>query len=134
MNKDKSILLALSCLLVSSCAQNAAWHSGQVTQQEKQTLTIGVVQKDIKKGMTGGQVAEILGSPNIVSTDENGNEVWVYDKFHTESIASGSNGITVGLSNIGAGVARRSQSTITIVIKYDEQEKVRDIAYHKSSF
>ncbi len=134
MNKDKGLLLALSCLLVSSCAQNAAWHSQQIEQQEKQNFSIGVVQKDIKKGMTGGQVAEVLGSPNIVSTDENGNEVWIYDKFHTEGVASGSNGITLGLSNIGAGAARKSQSTITIVIKYDAQSKVRDIAYHKSSF
>jgi len=134
MTKDKSMLLVLSCLLVSSCAQNATWHSEQVAQQEKQNFTIGVVQKDIKKGMTGGQVAEVLGSPNIVSTDENGNEVWVYDKFHTESVASGSNGITLGLSNIAGGAARHSQSTITIVIKYDGQNKVRDIAYHKSSF
>ncbi|MCK5385192.1 MAG: outer membrane protein assembly factor BamE, partial [Alphaproteobacteria bacterium] len=88
----------------------------------------------IKKGMTGGQVVEVLGSPNIVSTDENGNEVWVYDKFHTEGIVSGSNGITLGFSNIVAGTARQSQSTITIIIKYNGQGKVRDIAYHKSSF
>lgn len=54
MSVDKSALLFLSCLLVSSCAQNATWHSQQVAQQEKQNFTIGVVQKDIKKGMTGG--------------------------------------------------------------------------------
>lgn len=92
------------------------------------------MQRNIRKGMTGGQVAEVLGSPNIVTTDENGGEVWVYDKFYTEGVVSGSNGLTFGLSDVGAGAARTSQSTITVIIKFNKNGQVRDYAYNKSSF
>lgn len=134
MSFRRCFLFLVACMALSSCAQDASWHSQQVAQQEKQNFTIGVVQKDIKEGMTGAQVAEVLGSPNIVSTDENGNEVWIYDKFYTEGVASASNGITLGLSNIAGGAVRTSQSTITIIIKFNADNQVRNVAYHKSSF
>lgn len=127
-------LSACSFILLSGCAQKASWHANEVSRSENQSLTVGEVQRNIKKGMSGGQVAEILGSPNVVSTDENGNEVWIYDRFYTEQIASGSNGLTFSLSNVGAAAARSSQSSITVIIKYDKNNKVRDYAYHKSSF
>ncbi len=127
-------LFITSFLLLTGCAQKASWHSNEVARAENQNLTIGEVQRNIKKGMSGGEVASILGSPNIVSTDENGNEVWIYDRFHTEQIASGSNGLTFSLSNVAGGAARTSQSTITVIIKFDGKNRVRDYAYHKSSF
>lgn len=130
----KSFLLLSILFVVSGCAQKASWHANEVAKTEKSTLSIGTVQSQISKGMSGGQVAEVLGSPNIVSTDENGDEVWIYDKFYTESVASASNGTTFSLSNLGAGAARKSQSTMTVILKFDASKKVRDIAYHKSSF
>jgi len=33
-----------------------------------------------------------------------------------------------------AGGASKSQRTLTIIIKFDEDEKVRDFAYHTSRF
>jgi outer membrane protein assembly factor BamE (lipoprotein component of BamABCDE complex) len=132
--KPHLLTACASVLLLPACAQNASWHANEVASTEKQSLTVGEVQRNIKKGMSGGEVATILGSPNIVSTDENGNEVWIYDRFHTEQVASGSNGLTFNLSNIGAGAARTSQSTITVIIKYNAKNQVRDYAYHKSSF
>jgi len=35
--------------------------------------------------MSGAEVTQILGSPNIVTADENGLETWVYDKVATEA-------------------------------------------------
>jgi len=124
----------MSSLFLGGCTQKASWHANEVEQTEKQNLTVGEVQRNIKKGMSGGDVAEVLGSPNVVSTDENGNEVWIYDRFHTEQVASVSNGLTFTLSNVGGGAVRSSQSTITVIIKFDGNHKVRDFAYHKSSF
>lgn len=137
MKKQKRSLMLLSAcslILLSGCAQKASWHADEVARSEKQNLTVGEVQRSIKKGMPGGQVVGILGSPNVVSTDENGNEVWIYDRFYTEQVASGSNGLTFTLSDVGAGAVRSSQSSITVIIKYDANNKVRDFAYHKSSF
>ena len=38
--------------------------------EESNNLTVGTVQKEIKNGMSGAEVASALGSPNIVSTDD----------------------------------------------------------------
>ncbi len=80
MNATRWILLALA-LAVSACS---ASHHQQDVAGEGDGLTVGVVQKDIHKGMAGAEVAEALGSPNIVTSDENGGEVWIYDRISTE--------------------------------------------------
>tara|TARA_R110002126_G_scaffold291807_1_gene459605 strand:+ start:23761 stop:24165 length:405 start_codon:yes stop_codon:yes gene_type:complete len=134
MNFNKLLLVLLASSTLTACSQKASWHADEVARSEKQTLTVGEVQRNIQKGMSGGEVATILGSPNVVSTDENGLEVWIYDRFYTESVASGSNGLTLTLSNVAGVAARTSQSSITVIIKFNADKKVRDFAYHKSSF
>ena len=100
-------------------------------------LTVGTVQREIKKGMSGAEVLEALGSPNIISTDEQGREVWVYDKIATDRVYSKSSG---GGSLIllwykgGAGSSSTSQRTLTVIIKFDDQKKVREFAYHTARF
>lgn len=128
----------------------AGFHARQV--QDAPTgdrLTLGTVQREIHKGMSGAEVLQTLGSPNVVSTDESRNEVWVYDKFATDVVASQSGwsifGGVVGAGNsaaggIGAGgggssgAASTSQRTLTIIIKFDGEKRVRDFAYHSSRF
>lgn len=48
------------------------------------SLTVGVVQKEIRIGMSGAEVAEALGAPNIVTTDEERREVWIYERYARE--------------------------------------------------
>jgi outer membrane protein assembly factor BamE (lipoprotein component of BamABCDE complex) len=144
MNKLKVLLLLLiSVGVTSGCA---SWHASEVQKgAEAQTLTVGTVQREIRVGMSSAQVAEALGSPNVVTTDEKGREVWVYDKIATENVYSSSTalilGILVGGSGGGggfmgqsAGASSTSQRTLTVIIKYDEQKKVRDFAYHSTRF
>lgn len=127
-------LTIFSTFLIAGCAQKASWHANEVAQAENQTFTVGEVQRNVRKGMSSAEVVEVLGSPNIVSTDEQGREVWVYDRFSTEQVASASNGLTFTLSDVASGARRTSQSTITVIIKYDNANTVRDIAYHTSRF
>jgi len=141
------ISLALVVLLTGCSAR----HHAQDVQSglEGDRLTVGNVQREIHKGMSGSEVLETLGSPNVVSTDEAGREVWVYDKFATDVVASGSSwsifGLGGGFGNSGAGgggigaggsagAASTSQRTLTIIIKFDQEKKVRDFAYHASRF
>ena len=49
-------------------------------------LTVGTVQGSIKIGMPASDVAALLGSPNIVTTDENRREVWIYDKISSNRV------------------------------------------------
>lgn len=129
--------MPLVAVAISGC-QPASWHLEDVRSPDSEkTLSVGKVQREIKVGMTGGQVAEILGSPNIVSTDENRQEVWIYDKISTEQAYSQSEGgatlILIGGAN-RTGARSTNQRTLTIIIKFDKTGKVRDFAYHRSSF
>jgi len=103
----------------------------------KSTLTAGVVQREIRTGMTGGEVASALGSPNIVTSGPNNSEVWVYDRTFSQVESSNANtGVwfILGVTGQSAQVARSSQSTLTVVIKFDAERRVSDVAYHQSKF
>lgn len=102
----------------------------------EEKLTVGKVQKEIRVGMSGAEVVQALGSPNLVSTDEARREVWVYDKIATERVTSDSAARVWFLWPLGYGASSTSttQRTLTIIIKFDEQGKVRDLAYHTSRF
>ncbi len=97
-------------------------------------VTVGTVQREIKKGMSGAEVIVALGSPNIVSTDEKSREVWIYDKFATDVVASTSDSGLKFFTSGAAGAKSTSQRTLTIIIKFDNDRKVREFAYHTSRF
>lgn len=125
--KIMPVLIATGITMLSACS--ASYHAEQ-TQKSLQgdKVTVGTVQKEIKNGMSGAEVAAALGSPNIVSTDEMGREVWIYDKISTAKVQS-SGGLF-----IDTGATATSQQTLTIIIKFDENRRVREFAYHTSRF
>ncbi|MDD5196935.1 MAG: hypothetical protein WC937_02290 [Candidatus Omnitrophota bacterium] len=134
MRKVSYLLLGL--LFLCGCS-NASAHLKSVQSDAGDRVTVGKVQREIRIGMPSAQVIEVLGSPNIVSTDENRLEVWVYDKIATDVAYSNSNGgVWLIIAAVGgnAGATSTSQRTLTIVIKFDADKKVRDFAYHSSSF
>lgn len=100
-------------------------------------LTVGKVQGEIKVGMDAASVVEVLGSPNIVTTDEQRREVWVYDKVSSDRVDTSSS-IGGGIIIFGGGKSSASRSTtqrtLTIMIYFDEAKKVRDFAYNYSQF
>lgn len=107
------------------------------SDSSKSNMSVGVVQREIRKGMTGGEVATVLGSPNIVTSGPGGTEVWVYDRtFSQVEAASASTGVwfVIGTTGQNAGVTRSSQSTLTVVVKFDAEKTVADVAYHQSKF
>jgi outer membrane protein assembly factor BamE (lipoprotein component of BamABCDE complex) len=99
------------------------------------SLSIAKVQKEIKIGMSSADVVLVLGSPNMVTTDDKRRESWVYDKVSTEGMASTSSGTRfLWLPADNKAAVSRSQKTLTIVIKFDEKGMVRDFAYNTSKF
>lgn len=138
--------------LAAGC-MSAQQHHQQTHGPQEKEMTVGVVQREIRKGMSAADVAAALGSPNIVTTDENGREVWIYDKVSTDvsySTSSGGGGVALligtavgnaiggGLGSTSytqaAGAQSKTQRTLTVIIKYDEDKLVRDFAYHSSKF
>jgi outer membrane protein assembly factor BamE (lipoprotein component of BamABCDE complex) len=115
----------------------AAGCSGKPVVHEEDRLTVGKVQGEIKVGMPASKVAELLGSPNIVTTDENRREVWIYDRVSTDRVDSvrSSYATIIILGNAANDSVRtQRQRTLTIIIKYDEEKKVRDFAYNATQF
>jgi len=137
MKTLKAIALSLLAVIAVTGCHTAAYHSNQTQGADKDRLTVGKVQKEIRVGMSSAEVVAALGSPNIVTTDEQRRENWVYDKIATTASYSKSDGgvflLLVGVSG-STGAATSSQRTLTIIIKFDENQKVRDFAYHSSSF
>lgn len=134
MKKNVVLLCMLCCVcFISSCASTKKQCDEVVTDN----ISVGKVQREIKIGMTSAEVVEILGSPNIVTTDEQRRESWVYDKMSTQ-IDSSSSSRGVWLVVVGVGVDKNkyssSQRTLTIIIKFDKEGKVRDFSYRTSSF
>ncbi len=140
------------CLVMAGCS-SAGEHRAAIQDNSGTALTVGNVQREIRVGMPGSRVLEVLGSPNIVSSDEERREVWVYDKISTEKVYSTDSGgvssLILGGGLIGdgllggagsagysksAGAAATTQKTLTVIIKFDAQGKVRDFAYHTSRF
>ena len=139
-------------LILAGC-QSAAEHRAAVQDTAGEQMTVGKVQREIRVGMSGAEVVQVLGSPNIVTTDANRQEVWVYDKISTETAHSTSSGgvstLILGGALVGNGLAgaaggagysssagaqSKTQKTLTVIIKYDEKGLVRDFAYHTSRF
>ncbi len=131
---NKTLFLAITMVAtLPSCISHPLNDSNGATSN----LTVGKVQGEIKIGMAASEVASVLGSPNIVTTDEKRREVWIYDKVSSNSVDT-NNSAFGSLIIFGANTSQRqsttSQKTLTVIIKYDEQKLVRDFAYNYSQF
>jgi outer membrane protein assembly factor BamE (lipoprotein component of BamABCDE complex) len=98
-------------------------------EEEGKQLTAGVVQREIRKGMSGAEVMKALGSPNIVTGDEGGNEVWTYERY-ARDVETSTGGYWVIFLWGSKEQAKGSTRSFTVIIKFDEKKKVREFAYH----
>ena len=131
--KNKLItILCLGAVLVLPGCKTATEHRAEVEDSSTDKVTVGNVQREVKVGMSGADVAAILGSPNIVSTDSERREVWVYDKVSSTTTFSASNSSFWYRSP--AGAISSNQKTLTVIISFDKNGKVRDFKYRQSSF
>ena len=143
------LIFLLPVVLIAAGCSTAPQHRADVQDDSADRVTVGVVQKDIYIGMPGSAVIAAIGSPNVVTTNEDRNEVWVYDKFATDIVHSESNGgiwgiifgpigsagsAAFGNARQSSGATSTSQRTLTIVIRFDAERRVSDFAYRASRF
>jgi outer membrane protein assembly factor BamE (lipoprotein component of BamABCDE complex) len=143
---------ALCAVSQSGCVSGAS-HSQDLGSANERAMTVGVVQKEIRKGQSQAEVVAALGSPNMVTKDRDDNETWVYDKIATEASYSNSSvGVggaagagaflspTLLLGGVGAnysrsaGASSSTQRTLTVIIKFDKRGLVDSFSYHSSKF
>ena len=152
MKKSGWVFSAVVAPMILTGCISAQEHASAV-RDDGDKITVGNVQREVHIGMSGAEVVTALGSPNVVTTDEERREVWVYDKIATEARYSRSSGGLAALllggvltgdvlfggagsgsTKYAAGASSTSQRTLTVVIYYDGDKRVRDFAYHSSSF
>jgi len=121
----RRVLLVLVGLFMGGCVQNAAISDEQ--------MTVAKVQQEIKVGMYSSDVVGVLGTPNMITTDSKKRETWVYDKVST-NVSNSQAGVWLLVGGRGGFREEQSQRTLTIIIKLDENSRVRDFAYRTSSF
>jgi ABC-type Fe3+-hydroxamate transport system substrate-binding protein len=134
MKNFKSIISLALLLTIGGCVSN-----GQAPASVKNSnLTHGQVQLTLKKGQTTKtEVLETFGAPNITTIDASGREVWTYQKNATVANSSSSSSyatiILLGGQSKTAGFEQSSR-TITLIIKFDDSDKVVDFKSRSTSF
>lgn len=145
MNISMIRLIMAGGILAVLTGCTAGQHVAAVQDTDTGRITVGSVQKEITVGMPASRVAEAIGSPNIVTTDEQHRETWVYDKISTEVAYSNSSGGIAGLlfggsgggiaaGALSSGATSTTQRTLTVIIYFDDMNLVRDFTYHASRF
>lgn len=127
------LLLSVVTFFLTGCLTPAE-HYNRLPNQSGEEFTVGTVQARINKGMSQTEVIEALGSPNIVTRDREETESWVYDKIASEASYSRDSGSLLLLYNREAGVSRTTKKTLTVVIKFDQNRRVKSYSYHSSKF
>ena len=131
------VLVALVLVAVASACTSAAQHQQSLGSTAERAMTLGVVQKTIRTGLSQDEVVVALGSPNIVTRDAEGRETWVYDKVASEASYSRSQNygtvLILGGGN-AAGAASTTQRTLTVAIKFGADQRVETFSYHSSRF
>jgi outer membrane protein assembly factor BamE (lipoprotein component of BamABCDE complex) len=145
MNGEMELTMIMTCralclaglAIVASGCTTAAEHQQSLGSTAEREMTLGIVQKEIRAGLTQAEVATALGSPNIVTRDAVGNETWIYDKVATEASYSRRDAygtILILGGSSAAGAAASTQKTLTVVIKFDGDQRVETFSYHSSRF
>jgi hypothetical protein len=145
MVRRAAVVLALLALV----SAGAVAEDAKAANDSSRAFTLGLVQKELRPGLGQADVAERIGSPNIVTRDPDGREAWVYDKVASEvEVSSGS----VGLGGMGSGAsgsfagflglragkrsekAKSSQKTLTVVVRFSAEGVVESYTWHNSRF
>ena len=139
----KTLVFIFLLVFLSHCEKEVK-HSPENVNK----LTLGKVQQTLQKGMSQGEIIVALGSPNMVTSDANGLETWVYDKLSTEvssnskkkgfNLLGGAIGSKIGIGATGGSSSTNSntstsQKTLTVVLKFIEK-KLDTFTYNASSF
>ena len=126
------VILGVS-LTVSACVKPP-----QPLTQRNSQITQGNVQMNLIVGQTTkAQVLETFGAPNITTRDGAEREVWTYQRAAQVSQSSNQSGywtiILAGQESNSSGFESSSRM-ITLIIKFDQNDVVKDFRSRTSNF
>ena len=134
INQTKQIgVLLASLILLPGCASML-----QPVTTTNSNLTQGNVEMNLRSGSTTkAEVLEKFGSPNVVTRDGQGKEVWTYQRAMQASQRDAVSGFwtlfLVGQSRHQGGFENTSRM-ITLIIKFNSHDIVEDFNSRTSNF
>lgn len=126
--KKTSLVSLLVCLVVIAVGCQ------KESRTEGTNLTPGMAKTKIINGVTTqSEILAVFGSPNIITKNKSGNEVWTYDKVAMEQ--SSEDGYwNILVAGKGGGKQTTSTKTFTLMIEFDGNDIVKDNSYRASQF
>ncbi len=131
------VLFLLTVAAVAAC---------QSDPPQRDWLTSGMAEIGLEEGRTSQrEVLEVFGAPNIVTRGPGGAESWTYERVSDDSsfrrgsriaLGGGYGGTGAG-GGAGSGSAGSSSSgvrTVTLIIDFDENERVADYQVMETHF
>jgi outer membrane protein assembly factor BamE (lipoprotein component of BamABCDE complex) len=144
----KFLTIILFVIFLPSCVPPIERVNQARMAEDANQLTLGKIQQTLKKGIKQDVIVLALGSPNMVTVDSAGLEIWIYDKLRTEvSSASAKDSVNIlggvigGSAGIGGAVGSSSgasnqitsQKTLTVVLKF-KNKTLEDYKYNATTF
>ena len=130
--KNYNILL-IALLIISGCSN--------APKENTSKLTLGLAQSAVTKGANQTEIIKVLGAPNIISRDKQGNETWTYDRISREAQSNSRSGAGFGalFGWVFAGGSNSTSSStsnksLTVIITFDDNKIVIDYAYQSLEF
>ena len=113
------ILPALFVLALSACATTSS-------NKTNSNLTYGMIKSKVKKGKTTqAEIIKVFGSPNIVSKNKKGLEVWAYSRQSTQSKSGGGFG-ALGIVGSSSAYSNTSTASFDFIVTFDKKDIVVD--------
>lgn len=125
MKNQTHALSFLATILLTGCVGNLPYALLPARQTDTQKITLGSVQSQIQPGTSSADVIAALGSPNIITTNNDKTETWVYDKVMSETEVA---------RDYYGGVKAKSSRTMIVTIKFNKSKKVEDVQYRQTSY
>lgn len=108
---------------------------------QKSNLTFAVVKTKVTKGVTTqAEILNILGSPNIITKNSDGNEVWNYARQSFDAESGSYGGGLFVLKAIGGAAygskafSSTSSATFDLILTFDKNDVVQNYTVITSQF
>ncbi|MFA5879316.1 MAG: hypothetical protein WC860_03990 [Candidatus Margulisiibacteriota bacterium] len=123
------ILMICSFMFLSSCFSNQSNETATSSN-----LTVGEVKRQIVKDKTSqSEILQLFGSPNMVTKNKDGNEVWAYNKMSYQTNASASSGTLIFLGGSQA-MSSAATKSFDLIITFNNKDIVKDYNMVYSSY
>lgn len=123
--KKSFIPISLATVLLTACVGNVPYALLPARQADTQKITLGNVQSQVQPGASSADVIAALGSPNIITSNNDKTETWVYDKVMSETEVA---------RDYYGGVKAKTSRTMIVTIKFNKSKKVEDVQYRQTSY